>query len=131
MDLCVYRGLFDGGYVMTMIHHHHHDAATGASHGSLKSYIVGFIISIVLTIIPYYLVVHHLLAVDMLAVCVVFIAVLQLLVQLIFFLHLSTASEQRWNLMTFVFTALILLILVVGCLWIMWNLDYNMMDHIN
>ncbi len=104
-------------------------SATGASHGSLKSYIVGFILSILLTIIPYYLVVNHGLAHDVTILAIVGLGVLQLLVQLVFFLHLNTSSEQRWNLMTFVFTVLILAIIVIGSLWIMWNLDYNMMDH--
>lgn len=112
-----------------MANNHQVDVATGAGHGTLKSYIVGFILSIVLTIIPYLIVVDHMLIGNALLLTVVGLAVLQLLVQLVFFLHLSTASEQRWNLMTFMFTVLILAILVVGTLWIMWNLNYNMMDH--
>jgi cytochrome o ubiquinol oxidase operon protein cyoD len=112
-----------------MANNHQVDVATGAGHGTLKSYIVGFILSIVLTIIPYLIVVDHMLIGNALLLTVVGLAVLQLLVQLVFFLHLSTASEQRWNLMTFMFTVLILVILVVGTLWIMWNLNYNMMDH--
>ncbi|MFN7093920.1 MAG: cytochrome o ubiquinol oxidase subunit IV [Burkholderiales bacterium] len=112
-----------------MANNHQVDVATGAGHGTLKSYIVGFILSIVLTIIPYLIVVDHMLIGNALLLTVVGLAVLQLLVQLVFFLHLSTASEQRWNLMTFMFTILILIILVVGTLWIMWNLNYNMMDH--
>ncbi len=106
-----------------------HTSASGASHGSLKSYIVGFILSILLTIIPYFLVLNHGLSHDSTILAIVVLGIGQLLVQLVFFLHLNTSSEQRWNLMTFVFTVLILLIVVVGSLWIMWNLDYNMMDH--
>ncbi len=106
-----------------------HEVAS-AGHGTLKSYIIGFILSIALTIIPYYLVVSHAaLPEHTIIVSIVLIGVIQLLVQLIFFLHLGLSPSQRWNLMTFVFTVLIVGILVVGSLWIMYNLDYNMMDH--
>lgn len=100
-----------------------------AGHGTLKSYVIGFILSIALTVIPYFLVVSHSLPKDTVVISIVLLGVLQLLVQLIFFLHLSAAPSQRWNLMTFVFTVLIVAILVVGSLWIMYHLDYNMMDH--
>lgn len=100
-------------------------------HGTLKSYVIGFILSILLTVLPYAIVVHHLLVSDALVIAIVVLGVIQLLVQLIFFLHLSTHPSQRWNLITFAFTLLILVILVCGTLWIMWNMNYNMMDHAN
>ena len=103
----------------------------GAGHGTLASYIVGFILSILLTIIPYAIVVHHLLVGDMIVIAIVVLGVIQLLVQLIFFLHLSSHPSQRWNVITFAFITLILVILVSGSLWIMWNLNYNMMEHAN
>lgn len=107
---------------MSVKHHHK------ASHGSLKSYIIGFILSILLTVVPYFLVVNHVVSLEVTVGLVVVLGVLQLLVQLIFFLHLGMAPEQRSNLMSFIFTLLILLILVVGTLWIMYNMNYNMMQ---
>lgn len=112
-----------------MSNHHHIDMDTGAGHGTTKSYIIGFILSIIFTIIPYKLVVDHMLSGSNLVIAVVLFAIAQLFVQLVFFLHLSTKSDSRWNTLTFVFTVVVLLILVVGSLWIMWNLNYNMMDH--
>ncbi len=103
----------------------------GAGHGTLKTYIVGFILSILLTVVPYVIVVHHLLVSDALVIAIVVLGIIQLLVQLIFFLHLSAHPSQRWNVITFTFTLLILVILVSGSLWIMWNMNYNMMDHAN
>ena len=100
-------------------------------HGTQISYIVGFILSILLTIVPYALVVNHLLTGDALVISVVILGIIQLLVQLIFFLHLSAHPSQRWNLITFSFTLLIVVILVIGSLWIMYNMNYNMMDHAN
>ena len=109
--------------------HHDVSSATGASHGSVKSYTIGFILSIILTVIPYFVVVNHMLPVEGIAITVLVLAVGQLFIQLVFFLHLSRSSEQRWNLITFLFTALILFILVMATIWIMWNLNYNMMEH--
>jgi len=100
-----------------------------SNHGSLKSYIIGFILSIVLTIIPYMMVVHHSYSIDVIAISVVVIAVIQLLVQLVFFLHLNTSKDGQDNLMAFVFTFLIIAIIVSGSLWIMYNMNINMMPH--
>ena len=101
----------------------------GNGHGSYKSYIIGFILSIILTIVPYMIVVNHLLSREIMVFMVVSIGVIQLFIQLIFFLHLGTESKPRWNLMAFLFTLFVVGILVIGSLWIMYNLDYNMMDH--
>ena len=55
-------------------------------------------------------------------------ALIQFLVQVICFLRLTTASEQgKTNIMTFLFTVVILISIIVGSLWIMWNLNYYMM----
>ena len=56
-------------------------------------------------------------------------AVVQVLVHLVCFLHMNTKSDEGWNMTAFVFTVLIIAILVVGSIWIMWNLNYNMMMH--
>ncbi|WP_298774135.1 cytochrome o ubiquinol oxidase subunit IV [uncultured Shewanella sp.] len=101
--------------------------SSGADHGTLKSYIVGFLLSILLTVIPYYLVVEQSLPTVTLVLLVVAFGFVQLLVQLIFFLHLNTKSEKGWNFQSFVFTALIVVILLAGSLWIMYNLRINMM----
>lgn len=96
-------------------------------HGSLTSYIIGFILSILFTVAAYAAVVYHLF--DNHAVVVSFIvglAILQLLVQLIFFLHLTSSSGPNWNLQSFIFTVIIVGILVGGNIWIMISLGYNM-----
>lgn len=58
---------------------------------------------------------------------VVGMAVIQVVVHLIYFLHMNTSSEERWNLVALLFTAMIIGIVVVGSLWIMYNLNINMM----
>jgi cytochrome o ubiquinol oxidase operon protein cyoD len=106
-----------------------HDNSHGSSHGSFSSYILGFLLSIVLTIIPYYVVVTHSFSNEIIYIIISCAAVFQLLIQLIFFLHLNSESKPRWNLTVFLFVLLIVGILVTGTLWIMYNLDYNMMEH--
>ncbi|WP_395479883.1 cytochrome o ubiquinol oxidase subunit IV [Candidatus Curculioniphilus buchneri] len=103
---------------------------TGVSrHHSQRSYLIGFIFSIILTIIPFFLVIqqstiNHKILVVILVVC----ATIQILVHLTYFLHLDTSFQQNWDLMAFLFTVLIVLILVIGSLWIMWHLHINLMS---
>lgn len=101
----------------------------GASHGSLKSYITGFILSVILTGIPFWMVMEGSAEKSTTLVVVVLCAVIQVIVHLVCFLHLDRKSEGGWNLVAIVFSAIIILIVVVGSLWIMWNLNYNMMPH--
>ncbi len=103
------------------------DIEFGSDHGTVKSYIVGFIISLVLTIIPFVIVAKHLFSDITMYITIGVFALAQLLVQLVFFLHLSPKSHARWNLNVFIFTFLVVMILVLGTLWIMVNLDYYMM----
>ncbi len=106
------------------------DTEYGVGHGDLRSYVTGFVMSILLTLLPYFIVVKHLLSGYMLVAAIVCFGVAQLLVQLVFFLHLSPKAKAKWNLIALVFTGLIVLILVVGTLWIMNNLNYNMSQTI-
>ncbi len=101
----------------------------GASHGSLKSYLTGFVLSIILTVIPFAMVMNGSATKTTLIAVLVICAVVQIAVHLIYFLHLDSSSEQRWNVVAFVFAVLIIAILVVGSLWIMWYLNYNLMGH--
>lgn len=107
-----------------------HSAATshgGASHGSLKSYLIGFILSVILTVIPFAMVMSNTASHQLIIGTVVASAVIQVIVHLVFFLHMNTSSEERWNLVALMFTAVIIFIVVVGSLWIMYNLNINMM----
>lgn len=97
-----------------------------ASRHAFKSYVIGFVMSILFTIVPYFLVVKHLFGDQSLILAVVLFAIAQLFVQVVFFLHLHKKSRPRWNMIVFIFTILIVTILVAGSLWVMHNLDYNM-----
>lgn len=96
---------------------------------SFKSYLLGFILSLLFTIIPYYLVTNHVLTSDVLTAGILGLAMIQLLIQLIFFLHLGEESKPRWNLIMLISTFGIILLIVVGSIWIMNNLNYKMMPE--
>ena len=98
-------------------------------HGSVRSYIIGFVLSILLTLSPYFLVVYNLLQLQAAYIAISMFALAQLLVQVVFFLHMTTEAKPRWNLTAFMFTTFAALVFVVGSIWIMYNLDYNMMMH--
>ncbi|MFG0833670.1 cytochrome o ubiquinol oxidase subunit IV [Aeromonas bivalvium] len=99
----------------------------GASHGSAKSYLIGFVLSVILTAIPFWLVMEGTASHGVILGAVVATAVVQIFVHLAYFLHMNTSSEERWNLVALVFTVLIIAIVVGGSLWIMYNLNINMM----
>jgi cytochrome o ubiquinol oxidase subunit IV len=97
-----------------------------SEHGTLTSYIIGFILSLVFTLVPYYLVVEKKLTTEALVATILGFAVLQLVVQVVFFLHLGREPKPRWNLLFLVSTVSIILLVAVSSLWIMHHLNHNM-----
>ena len=100
-----------------------HHPAEDNSHGSVKSYIIGFVLSIILTAIPFALVMSPSLPKDMT------IAIIQILVHLHYFLHLDFTSVQRNNVMAFAFTTMVIVLLVGLSLWIIFSIHREMMAH--
>lgn len=97
------------------------------NHGSLLSYFIGFIFSIVFTLGAYFAVTKEVSSVGIIAFLLVILALAQVYIQLRFFLHINNEEKPKWNKMAFLFMALVVVILVLGSLWIMDNLHYNMM----
>lgn len=93
--------------------------------GSIKSYSLGFGLSLVLTIVAYVVAAKQLAANWTLIYVLLVLAVTQLFVQLVFFLHLGRGSRSRWNFTVFAFAGMVVLILVLGSLWIMKHLNYS------
>lgn len=104
-----------------------HPAETQDETGQIStgSYIVGFVMSLILTLTAYILVAKRHQSNHTLIILVIILSISQLLVQLVFFLHLGRESKPRWNLIVLSFAALIVGILVLGSLWIMNNLNYH------
>lgn len=90
-------------------------------------YSIGFIASVALTMIAYLLVTQSKGAGFVLIIAISILAIMQLIAQLVWFLHLGEEEPPRWRLKAFVAMSLTLLIVVIGSIWIMKNLDYNMM----
>ncbi|WP_081901721.1 cytochrome o ubiquinol oxidase subunit IV [Candidatus Palibaumannia cicadellinicola] len=98
------------------------------SNGSYKTYIIVFFLSMILTIIPFTMIMSNYVAKHYNIIILVTCAIVQILLHLIFFLHLNISTEQQWNLIAFFFTMLIMTILIVGSLWIMLHLNSNLMS---
>jgi cytochrome o ubiquinol oxidase operon protein cyoD len=100
----------------------------------IKSYIIGFILSVLITSLAFYLAFLHVasghitFSHQFLTAALLSLGILQFVVQSIFFLHLINKSS-RWNLVVFASTVSIVLVIVVGSIWIMNHLNYNMTSH--
>lgn len=95
--------------------------------GSLKTYVKGFVLSLVFTISAYLIVVSHTkLRLGIIITIIVALALAQFFTQLYYFLHLGKESKPRWKLFVFWFMVTVVLILVFGSIWIMNNLNTRM-----
>jgi cytochrome o ubiquinol oxidase operon protein cyoD len=108
--------------------HHAHSHGHQAGHGSMSSYMTGFILSVILTAIPFYLVMSGVIESKALtAVLVMGIGAIQIVVHMIYFLHMNTKSEGGWTIMALLFTMVIVVVALAGSLWVMHHLNTNMM----
>ena len=100
-----------------------HDA-----HASYRSYVVGFILSVILTVIPFWVVMADVTDSVAWALFIIFgLGAAQILVHVHYFLHVSLQAEEGWQAMSIVFTGVILIIILVGSIWVMFHLHENMM----
>jgi cytochrome o ubiquinol oxidase operon protein cyoD len=94
---------------------------------SLKPQVLGYVVSILLLFAAFFVVEKHQLTDGDLKMAIAGFAVAQALVQLFFFLHLGMESKPHWNTITFIFAVIVILIIIGGSLWIMHNLNYDLM----
>ncbi len=105
-------------------HHHGDDHA----HGTFSTYMLGFVLSVVLTAIPFWLVMSGALpSKQITALVIMAFAVVQIVVHMIYFLHMNTKSENGWSMMALIFTIVMVVIALSGSLWVMNHLNSNMM----
>ena len=126
-----------------MAGHAHHDAhghgghshgghGDAPAHGSRKDYIIGFLLSVLLTAIPFALVMTNAFADTRITAGVVTVcAVVQIVVHMIYFLHMNTKSESGWTLMALIFTVVLVGIVIAGSLWVMYHMNVNMMPQMS
>src|SRR5271165_7197389 len=100
-------------------------AIHGSSHGSLKSYVIGMILSLGLTLASFGAVMTDLVPHRFGLATIVVLCVGQLVVQLIYFLHIGASRDQRTNTGIFLCTAFLIAIIVGLSLWVMHNANAN------
>jgi cytochrome o ubiquinol oxidase subunit IV len=106
----------------------HGTASDGHSHGSLRSYLSGFALSVVLTAVPFWLVMSGALGSTQATVLTIMaFALVQIVVHMVFFLHMNAKSEGGWTMMALIFTLILVVIALSGSLWVMYHLNANMM----
>lgn len=91
-----------------------------------KKHFIGFILSFILTIFPYYILINNKIKIEQKKYIILFCFILQILTQLICFLWSKLFLKNKWNLLSFLFTILIITILISCSLWIMYHLNKNM-----
>ena len=98
------------------------------AHGSYRAYIVGFLASVVLTVIPFWLVMSEVEVSLALALVVIFgLGAAQIMVHVYYFLHVTLGAEDGWQAMSLAFTGVLLVIILAGSIWVMFHLEQNMM----
>jgi cytochrome o ubiquinol oxidase operon protein cyoD len=109
---------------------HGHAGAHGANaaHGSRREYLIGFGLSVVLTALPFWFVMTDALGDrQVTAIAIMALAAAQIVVHMIYFLHMNSRSEGGWTVMALLFTLVLVAIALTGSLWVLYHLNTNMM----
>ena len=108
--------------------HDHGEHAASPFHATFRDYAIGFALAAVLTAVPFWLVMSHALASPVATALVVTgFAVVQMVVHMIYFLHMNGKIEGGWNLLALIFTIILVVIAISGSSWVMYHLNANMM----
>jgi cytochrome o ubiquinol oxidase subunit IV len=109
-------------------HGHGHEGGAQIPHASMRDYLIGFGLSVVLTAIPFWLVMSGVLPSKAATGFVIMgFAAAQIVVHMIYFLHMNSKSDDGWTMVALVFTLILLVITLTGSLWVMHHLNVNMM----
>jgi len=107
---------------------HHEHGNLHADHGSFKSYLTGFILAVILTAIPFALVMGKVFdRSSTTGLILLGLAAVQVVVHMIYFLHMNTRSEGGWTMLALVFTLMLVVIMMSGSIWVMYHMNHNMM----
>jgi cytochrome o ubiquinol oxidase operon protein cyoD len=108
-------------------HDDHHDDGP-VSHSTFKGYMTGFVLAVILTAIPFWLVMGKVLAdTHTTSLIILGFAAVQIVVHMIYFLHMDAKSESGWNMLALIFTIVLVVITLAGSLWVMYHMNANMM----
>lgn len=110
--------------------HGSHAALADLPHATLGGYLKGFVLASILTIIPFWLVMGHVLKSDTATILIVMVlGAAQIVVHIIYFLHMNTSSEGGWNMIALIFTLTLLVIMLGASVWVVVEEDHLMMSH--
>jgi cytochrome o ubiquinol oxidase subunit IV len=119
-------------HVETQLDHAHDDHDSGAPHSTLKGYLTGFVLAVILTAIPFWLVMGKVIGSSTItAIVILAIGVVQIVVHMIYFLHMNGKAEGGWTLLALLFTLVLVVITLSGSLWVMYHLNHNMMPSMH
>ena len=105
--------------------HGHHEIEM--PHATMRDYVIGFVLSVILTAIPFWLVMTMPLSAGATGAIIMGFAVVQIVVHMVFFLHMTPKAEGGWSLTSLLFTVIVVVIMLAGSLWVMHHLNTNMM----
>jgi len=110
-------------------HGHGHEEEVGP-HATLGGYLTGFVLSVFLTAVPFWLVMGNVFSKSSTtAIAILLIGAVQIVVHMIYFLHMNAKSEGGWNMLSLMFTLTLVVITLTGSLWVMFHLNSNMMPQ--
>jgi len=109
-----------------------HDHDESVPHSTLKGYTIGFVLSVILTVIPFWLVMGKVFeSSSTTALVILGFAAVQIVVHMIYFLHMNTKVEGGWSMLALIFTLVLVVITLAGSLWVMYHLNHNMMPSLH
>lgn len=108
-------------------HGESHHAVAELPHATMRDYVIGFVLSAILTAVPFWLVMTMPLSPGLTAAVIMGFAVVQIIVHMVFFLHMTSKAEGGWSMLSLIFTITVVFIMLAGSLWVMHHLNTNMM----
>lgn len=108
--------------------HDDHGHGEGGAHGTLKDYAIGFVLAVILTAIPFWLVMGKVFEKSSTTAAVILLlAGVQVIVHMVYFLHMNGKNEGGWSMLATMFTLVLLVIVMSGSIWVMYHMNLNMM----
>lgn len=113
-------------------HDHDHEDDGSVPHSTFKGYMTGFVLSVVLTAIPFWLVMTgYFEKPNVTALVILGFAAVQIVVHMVYFLHMNAKVEGGWSMLALIFTLVLVVITLAGSLWVMYHLNHNMMPALH
>ncbi|RYF01092.1 MAG: cytochrome o ubiquinol oxidase subunit IV [Comamonadaceae bacterium] len=110
-------------------HDDHHNHAEGP-HSTFSGYMIGFVASVVLTAIPFWLIMAKVITDRNTGALILgAFAIVQILVHMVYFLHMDGKAEGGWTLLSTMFAVVVVAISIAGTLWVMFHMNTNMMPE--